>query len=103
VLHSLANYSNTIPSASAGEDTAEGDAPKPAQSANLGTLLGVYLPCIQNIFGVILFIRLTWYVYILSFINSSLYALLQKLMSILIIMSNCKTGLLERLALSAAF
>lgn len=28
----------------------------------LGTLIGVYLPCIQNIFGVILFIRLTWVV-----------------------------------------
>lgn len=27
-----------------------------------GTLIGVYLPCIQNIFGVILFIRLTWVV-----------------------------------------
>lgn len=28
----------------------------------LGTLIGVFLPCIQNIFGVILFIRLTWVV-----------------------------------------
>lgn len=27
-----------------------------------GTLIGVFLPCIQNIFGVILFIRLTWVV-----------------------------------------
>lgn len=27
-----------------------------------GTLIGCYLPCIQNIFGVILFIRLTWVV-----------------------------------------
>lgn len=27
-----------------------------------GTLMGVFLPCIQNIFGVILFIRLTWVV-----------------------------------------
>lgn len=30
--------------------------------ANLGTVLGVYLPCIQNIFGVLLFLRLTWIV-----------------------------------------
>ena len=30
--------------------------------AKLGTILGVYFPCIQNIFGVILFIRLTWVV-----------------------------------------
>ena len=28
----------------------------------LGTLLGVYLPTIQNIFGVLLFIRMTWIV-----------------------------------------
>lgn len=65
VLHSLANYSNTIPSASVNEDTGgeAGDAAPPAaKSANLGTLMGVYLPCIQNIFGVILFIRLTWVV-----------------------------------------
>ncbi|GBM91729.1 hypothetical protein AVEN_72995-1, partial [Araneus ventricosus] len=30
--------------------------------ANLGTIAGVYLPCIQNIFGVIFFIRLVWIV-----------------------------------------
>ena len=28
----------------------------------MGTLMGVYLPTIQNIFGVILFIRLSWIV-----------------------------------------
>ncbi|ESO89778.1 hypothetical protein LOTGIDRAFT_124442 [Lottia gigantea] len=32
------------------------------QNANLGTILGVYLPCIQNIFGVIYFVRLAWIV-----------------------------------------
>ncbi|CAF4796550.1 unnamed protein product [Pieris macdunnoughi] len=57
-LSSLADYSNTIPTASA----ADADAPKPAPPARMGTLIGVYLPCIQNIFGVILFIRLTWVV-----------------------------------------
>ncbi|XP_039752651.1 solute carrier family 12 member 4 isoform X1 [Pararge aegeria] len=57
-LSSLADYSNTIPTASA----ADPDAPKPAPPARMGTLIGVYLPCIQNIFGVILFIRLTWVV-----------------------------------------
>ncbi|KAG1712135.1 Solute carrier family 12 member 4 [Nymphon striatum] len=31
-------------------------------NAQMGTLMGVYLPCIQNIFGVILFIRMTWIV-----------------------------------------
>jgi potassium/chloride transporter 4/5/6 len=28
----------------------------------MGTLMGVYLPTIQNIFGVILFIRMSWIV-----------------------------------------
>ena len=32
------------------------------KGAELGTLTGVYLPCIQNIFGVILFIRMVWIV-----------------------------------------
>jgi potassium/chloride transporter 4/5/6 len=55
LINSLANYSNTIPAA------ADPDA-KPQPSARMGTLIGVYLPCIQNIFGVIFFIRLTWVV-----------------------------------------
>ena len=32
------------------------------KGAQLGTLMGVYLPCLQNILGVILFLRLTWIV-----------------------------------------
>lgn len=28
----------------------------------MGTFIGVYLPCLQNILGVILFLRLTWIV-----------------------------------------
>ena len=28
----------------------------------MGTFMGVYLPCLQNILGVILFLRLTWIV-----------------------------------------
>ncbi|EZA57194.1 Solute carrier family 12 member [Ooceraea biroi] len=58
LLNNLADYSNTIP--------APTDPDRPAASAGggarMGTLIGVYLPCIQNIFGVILFIRLTWVV-----------------------------------------
>lgn len=57
LISSLANYSNTIPPASS-----DPDARPPAGGARMGTLIGVYLPCIQNIFGVILFIRLTWVV-----------------------------------------
>lgn len=36
--------------------------PLPLQAPQLGTLMGVYMPCIQNIFGVILFLRMTWLV-----------------------------------------
>ncbi|CAH1121202.1 unnamed protein product [Ceutorhynchus assimilis] len=58
-VQSLANYSNTIP-----PPNTDPDAPPqpPSKGAQMGTLMGVYLPCIQNIFGVILFIRLTWVV-----------------------------------------
>lgn len=58
LISSLANYSNTIPPAGSGDP----DARPAAGGARMGTLIGVYLPCIQNIFGVILFIRLTWVV-----------------------------------------
>ncbi len=34
----------------------------PPPQANLGTILGVYLPTLQNILGVILFLRLPWIV-----------------------------------------
>ncbi|XP_067626906.1 solute carrier family 12 member 6 isoform X2 [Eurosta solidaginis] len=55
-ISSLANYENTIPSAT------DPDSKAAAPAARMGTLIGVFLPCIQNIFGVILFIRLTWVV-----------------------------------------
>lgn len=41
------------------DGVADGQAPS---GANLGTLSGVYFPCVQNIFGVILFIRMVWIV-----------------------------------------
>ncbi|XP_068218674.1 solute carrier family 12 member 4 isoform X2 [Palaemon carinicauda] len=56
MINSLANYNATIPSA------VEMDASKSKPVAKLGTVMGVYLPCIQNIFGVILFIRMPWIV-----------------------------------------
>lgn len=56
LLNSLANYNVTIPSVS------DQDAKMVPKKANLGTLAGVYFPCIQNIFGVIFFIRLVWIV-----------------------------------------
>lgn len=32
------------------------------QAPQMGTFIGVYLPCLQNVLGVILFLRLTWIV-----------------------------------------
>jgi len=58
LVSSLANYSATAPAPSATGDPDGGD--KPKSSPKLGTLAGVYFPCMQNIFGIILFIRLTW-------------------------------------------
>jgi len=55
-ISALANYSAAIPSGPADPDA------KPVQNAQLGTIMGVFFPCVQNIFGVILFIRLTWVV-----------------------------------------
>jgi len=59
LLNNLADYSNTIP---APTDPDNRPAASAGGGARMGTLIGVYLPCIQNIFGVILFIRLTWVV-----------------------------------------
>ncbi|KAF0766635.1 solute carrier family 12 member 6 isoform X3 [Aphis craccivora] len=58
-LNSIADYSNTIPNL-ADSDTKSTTAKQ--GSSRMGTLVGVYLPCVQNIFGVILFIRLSWVV-----------------------------------------
>lgn len=46
------------------------------QSPNMGTLMGVYLPCLQNIFGVILFLRLTWIVGTAGIVQSFLIVLM---------------------------
>ncbi|XP_031632483.1 solute carrier family 12 member 4 isoform X2 [Contarinia nasturtii] len=55
-IQTFNSYQNTIPAAT------DPDAKPPPPAARMGTLIGVFLPCIQNIFGVILFIRLTWVV-----------------------------------------
>jgi potassium/chloride transporter 4/5/6 len=58
LLSRLANYDDAIqPPVDANADQ-KASAAQP--KANLGVLTGVYLPCIQNIFGVIIFIRMTW-------------------------------------------
>uniref|UniRef100_A0A2I3HK50 Solute carrier family 12 member 4 n=1 Tax=Nomascus leucogenys TaxID=61853 RepID=A0A2I3HK50_NOMLE len=43
-------------------ESGEGTRRRAAEAPSMGTLMGVYLPCLQNIFGVILFLRLTWMV-----------------------------------------
>jgi len=56
----------------------QGDAPeKPQEEAKtFGTLFGVYLPCTQNILGVILFIRLPWIVGQAGMVYTTLLVLL---------------------------
>lgn len=42
----------------------------------MGTFMGVYLPCLQNIFGVILFLRLTWVVGVGGILESFIMVLM---------------------------
>uniref|UniRef100_A0A672FYN6 Solute carrier family 12 member 6-like n=1 Tax=Salarias fasciatus TaxID=181472 RepID=A0A672FYN6_SALFA len=60
LLSRLANYTNLTQGAKEHEE-AESIGEK-KKSPQMGTFMGVYLPCLQNIFGVILFLRLTWVV-----------------------------------------
>uniref|UniRef100_H3CTP3 Solute carrier family 12 member 7 n=1 Tax=Tetraodon nigroviridis TaxID=99883 RepID=H3CTP3_TETNG len=63
LLNKLANYTNLTQGAQEHEEEEEQGAKKKAvKSPQMGTFMGVYLPCLQNILGVILFLRLTWIV-----------------------------------------
>ncbi|XP_014884134.1 solute carrier family 12 member 7 isoform X4 [Poecilia latipinna] len=64
LLDKLANYTNLSQGAQEHEeaDEEEGTKKKTVKSPQMGTIMGVYLPCLQNILGVILFLRLTWIV-----------------------------------------
>uniref|UniRef100_A0A3Q1K722 Solute carrier family 12 member 7b n=1 Tax=Anabas testudineus TaxID=64144 RepID=A0A3Q1K722_ANATE len=64
LLNKLANYTNLTQGAHEHEeaDDDEGSKKKAVKSPQMGTFMGVYLPCLQNILGVILFLRLTWIV-----------------------------------------
>ncbi|KAM9333742.1 LOW QUALITY PROTEIN: solute carrier family 12 member 7-like [Pholidichthys leucotaenia] len=64
LLNKLANYTNLTQGAHEHEeaDDDEGPKKKTVKSPQMGTFMGVYLPCLQNILGVILFLRLTWIV-----------------------------------------
>ncbi|KAM5192403.1 solute carrier family 12 member 6 isoform 1-T1 [Mantella aurantiaca] len=61
LLNRLANYTNLPQGAKEHEEESEGKK-KPTKAPRMGTIMGVYLPCLQNIFGVILFLRLPWVV-----------------------------------------
>ncbi|CAL8243370.1 unnamed protein product [Lota lota] len=63
-LSRLVNYTNITQGAREHEEeeSANISRRKAPKAPNMGTLMGVYLPCLQNIFGVILFLRLTWIV-----------------------------------------
>uniref|UniRef100_A0A8C5CGF9 Solute carrier family 12 member 5b n=1 Tax=Gadus morhua TaxID=8049 RepID=A0A8C5CGF9_GADMO len=95
LLSSLANYSN-LPTGSKeheeAENNEEGPRPskKPIKAPQLGTLMGVYLPCIQNIFGVILFLRMTWMVGIGGVLGS-----------FIIVFMCCSTTMLTAISMSA--
>uniref|UniRef100_A0A6Q2XER6 Uncharacterized protein n=1 Tax=Esox lucius TaxID=8010 RepID=A0A6Q2XER6_ESOLU len=63
LLNRLANYTNLTQGAREHEEAESiGEKRKAYKSPQMGTFMGVYLPCLQNIFGVILFLRLTWVV-----------------------------------------
>uniref|UniRef100_A0AAX7TU61 Solute carrier family 12 member 7a n=1 Tax=Astatotilapia calliptera TaxID=8154 RepID=A0AAX7TU61_ASTCA len=63
-LNKLANYTNLTQGVREHEEAEDGKADKHTIKyvPHMGTFIGVYLPCMQNILGVILFLRLTWIV-----------------------------------------
>uniref|UniRef100_A0A672TGK9 Solute carrier family 12 member 5-like n=1 Tax=Sinocyclocheilus grahami TaxID=75366 RepID=A0A672TGK9_SINGR len=64
MLSSLANYSNLTQGSKEHEEAENNEEArkKTVQAPRMGTIMGVYLPCLQNILGVILFLRMTWLV-----------------------------------------
>uniref|UniRef100_A0AAR2J6B7 Solute carrier family 12 member 7a n=1 Tax=Pygocentrus nattereri TaxID=42514 RepID=A0AAR2J6B7_PYGNA len=60
LLNKLANYTNLTQGVVDHEKAESEDGVK--RGPQMGTFIGVYLPCMQNILGVILFLRLTWIV-----------------------------------------
>uniref|UniRef100_A0A8C7UN78 Solute carrier family 12 member 5a n=1 Tax=Oncorhynchus mykiss TaxID=8022 RepID=A0A8C7UN78_ONCMY len=89
MLSSLANYSN-LPQGSKEHEEEVNWGNQKLQAPALGTLMGVYLPCIQNIFGVILFLRMTWMVGIGGVIGS-----------FIIVFMCCSTTMLTAISMSA--
>uniref|UniRef100_A0A8C4EFK4 Solute carrier family 12 member 4 n=1 Tax=Dicentrarchus labrax TaxID=13489 RepID=A0A8C4EFK4_DICLA len=84
LLSRLVSYTNITQGAKEHEEE------ESAQSPNMGTLMGVYLPCLQNIFGVILFLRLTWIVGMAGIMQS-----------LLIVLMCCSCTMLTAISMSA--
>ncbi|XP_059801333.1 solute carrier family 12 member 7-like isoform X3 [Hypanus sabinus] len=64
LLNRLANYTNLTQGVREHEEAENNEEQKKKEikAPRMGTFIGVYLPCLQNILGVILFLRLTWIV-----------------------------------------
>ncbi|XP_049602320.1 solute carrier family 12 member 7 isoform X2 [Syngnathus scovelli] len=62
LLNKLANYTNLTQGVWEHEEAEDGVRRVATMVPQMGTFIGVYLPCMQNILGVILFLRLTWMV-----------------------------------------
>ncbi|XP_063071272.1 solute carrier family 12 member 5 [Engraulis encrasicolus] len=94
LLSSLANYSATTQGSKEHEEAENNEEArkKPAapQAPRMGTLMGVYLPCLQNILGVILFLRMTWIVGVGGVIES-----------FIIVAMCCSTTMLTAISMSA--
>ncbi|XP_076131738.1 solute carrier family 12 member 5-like isoform X1 [Alosa pseudoharengus] len=93
LLSSLANYSNLTQGSKEHEEAENNEEPrkKPAsQAPQLGTVMGVYFPCMQNILGVILFLRMTWLVGIGGVLGT-----------FIIVFMCCSTTMLTAISMSA--
>uniref|UniRef100_A0A2K5QQ44 Solute carrier family 12 member 7 n=1 Tax=Cebus imitator TaxID=2715852 RepID=A0A2K5QQ44_CEBIM len=71
LLNKLANYTNLSQGVVEHEED-EDSRRREAKAPRMGTFIGVYLPCLQNILGVILFLRLTWIVGVAGVLESFL-------------------------------
>ncbi|KAM6950773.1 solute carrier family 12 member 4 isoform 1-T1 [Lycodopsis pacificus] len=92
LLSRLVSYTNITQGAKEHEEaeSTEASRRKTPKSPNMGTLMGVYLPCLQNIFGVILFLRLTWIVGMAGIMQS-----------LLIVLMCCSCTMLTAISMSA--
>ncbi|XP_046563343.1 solute carrier family 12 member 4-like isoform X3 [Haliotis rubra] len=87
IINRIANYQAGITPNPNDVEKGKGQQTK---KANLGTVLGVYLPCIQNIFGILLFVRMTWIV-----------GMAGAMESFFIVLISCLTTLLTSISMSA--